>query len=118
MLNLILGLRAGRGVKTLRAYAIGDKNFSTATLTSTIIATWFGGGFMFYTLSNTYSNGLLFIIPAAGSSLCLLVIGQILAVRMGEFLNNISVAEAMGDIYGKTIRILTAIFGLLKAAGS
>ncbi len=40
--NLILGLRAGRKVKTLKHYAIGDKKFSTGTLTSTIVATWIG----------------------------------------------------------------------------
>ena len=116
-INLIVGLLAGRRVKTLRTYAIGDKNFSTATLISTIIATWVSGGFMFYALSNTYTKGLLFIIPAIGSSLCLLVIGQFLVIRMGEFLNNLSVAEAMGDLYGTKVRILTAIFGLLKAVG-
>ena len=37
--------------------------------------------------------------------------------RMGEFLGNVSVAEAMGDIYGKEIRLITAICGILKMVG-
>jgi len=72
---------------------------------------------MFYTLNGTYSRGFLFIIPVIGSAICVLFIGQVLVIRMGEFLNNISVAEAMGELYGTKVRILTAIFGVLKAVG-
>ena len=118
VLNLVIGLTAGRKVKTLRDFSIGDKNFSTATITSTIVATWVGGGFMFYNLQNIYTDGLKFIIIGLGGPLCLLLIGQVLAVRMGEFLNNISVAEAMGDMYGKLIRVITAVSGILRGMGS
>lgn len=30
-------------VETLRTYAVGIRKFTTATLTSTIVATWIGG---------------------------------------------------------------------------
>lgn len=82
-MNLVLGFLAGRRVKDLREYSIGTKTFSTGTVTSTIVATWIGGGFMFYTLQNIYTNGLQFIIVAMAGSLCLLLMGQVLAVRMG-----------------------------------
>jgi Na+/proline symporter len=116
-LNLILGVLAGRRVKTLREFSIGFKKFSTATVTSTIVATWISGGFMFYALQNIYTNGLQFIIVTMAGSLCLLFMGQVLAVRVGEFLRNLSVAEAMGDLYGKNIRIITAITGIIKTTG-
>jgi Na+/proline symporter len=112
-INLTIGLIAGRRVKSLRDFSIGNKDFSTATVTSTIVATWIGGGFMFYALKNIYTSGLQFIIVTTGGTLCLLFTGQILAVRMGEFLNNLSVAEAMGDLYGRTVRVITAISGIL-----
>src|SRR5690606_9926683 len=88
-----------------------------ATVTSTIVATFIGGGFLFYGLQNAYRSGLQYIIPLLGSSLCLLFTGQVLAVRMGEFLNNLSVAEAMGDLYGRVVRIITAISGILGGIG-
>lgn len=116
--NLVLGLQAGRRVKSLHTYAIGDKDFSTSTLTSTIVATWLGGGFMFYGLDSIYKTGLQFSIATIGASLGLLITGQFLIVRMGEFLNNLSVAEAMGDLYGKTVRVVTAISGIAKSVGS
>jgi Na+/proline symporter len=118
VLTLIIGLSYGYRVRNLREYAIGNKDFSTATITSTIVATWVGGGFMFYTLSNTYTTGLHFAISIAGASLGLLFTGQLLAVRMGEFLNNFSVAEAMGDLYGPIIRTITAISGILMSIGA
>lgn len=115
--NLILGLQAGRRVKSLQSYAIGNKDFSTATLTSTIVATWIGGGYLSYALARTYSTGLQFILADLGAPLGLLITGRYLIVRMGEFLNNLSVAEAMGDLYGKTVRIVTAISGIALAVG-
>ena len=117
IITLVVGLMAGRRVKNLREYSIGNKTFSTATVTSTIVSTWFGGGFIFYGLQNIYTSGLQFIIPLLGSSLCLLFTGRVLAVRMGEFLNNISVAEAMGNLYGPIVRIITAISGILGSIG-
>ncbi|MHB9148375.1 MAG: sodium:solute symporter family transporter [Candidatus Amoebophilus sp.] len=117
ILTLIVGLSYGYRVKNLREYAIGEKDFSTATITSTIVATWIGGGLLFYTLSNTYTTGLHFAISIIGAPICLLLTGQFLAVRMGGFLNNFSVAEAMGDLYGPTVRIVTAISGILLGIG-
>ncbi|MHB9146885.1 MAG: sodium:solute symporter family protein [Candidatus Amoebophilus sp.] len=115
--NLIIGLWVSRHVKTLRDYSIGSKDFSTGTLAATIVATWIGGGAMFSGLPNIYSTGLWFIIPLLGSSLGLLLTGLV-TDRMGEFLNNLSVAEAMGDLYGKLARIITAFSGILWGIGS
>ncbi|MEM7055561.1 MAG: HD domain-containing protein [Bacteroidota bacterium] len=116
-LNLIVGLIYGRRVKTIHDYALGGKNFSSSTITATIIATWFGGGFLFYNLANIYSTGLYFIIPALGPVISLLITGQLLAVRMEEFLNKLSVAEAMGDLYGRVVRIIAALSGIFKSIG-
>jgi Na+/proline symporter len=116
-INLVLGLLAGRHVKSLRDYSIGNKSFSTPTITSTIVATWISGVFLFYSLEHIYKYGLQFLIVTMGGTISLLLTGQVLAVRMGEFLNNLTVAEAMRDLYGRTIQIITAISGTLSAIG-
>lgn len=115
--NLVLGLLAGSRVKTLREYAVGNKNFSTGAVTSTIVATWIGGGFMFYALQNIYTSGLQFIIALLGGSLCLLFTGQILAGRMGEFLHKLSIADAMKKLYGEKAQVITAISGMFRSIG-
>ena len=110
--NLVVGLSHSRQVASLRDYSVGRKNFSTATLVSTIVVSWVGGWYVFEILANTYTDGLYFAIIITGEAICLWLVGQ-LAMRMGEFLDNLSVAEAMGDLYGQAVRIITAISDIL-----
>ncbi|XWN34863.1 MAG: sodium:solute symporter family protein [Roseivirga sp.] len=115
--TLIVGLQAGRRMNSFRTYAVGDKNFPTAVIVSTIMATWLTGGVLFRVLPNIYTDGLLFVIATMGGSLNLLVTGQLLAVRMDKFLHYLSVGEAMGDLYGPTVRTITAVSGIIGRLG-
>ena len=116
--NLIFGLYSSRGIKNIKEYAVGDRNFSTATIAATIIATWVSGEFFFTIVSETYTKGLHIIwIAALGDFLCLLSLGVFFAPRMGEFLGKLSIAEAMGDLYGERVRVITAVAGFIGAAG-
>jgi SSS family solute:Na+ symporter len=47
LVNLALGLWAGRDVKDIRDYAIGNKKWSTGALVMTYLATIVGGGWVF-----------------------------------------------------------------------
>ena len=117
LLNLAVGLYYGRGVKTIKEYALGSRNFSTGTLVSTIIATWIGGDYLFITLEEVYNTGLHYAIGCLGMAFCLFITGYVFVPRMGEFLGNISVAEAMGNLYGEKARIITAFTGAIAACG-
>ena len=117
LINLIVGLSYGRGVKTIKDYALGGRNFSTAALVSTIVATSISGSGFFTVLSNTYSDGLYYLIPNLTMAVSLVLTAYFLVPRMGEFLGSTSVAEAMGEIYGKEVRLITAIFGILWTIG-
>lgn len=113
--NLIFGLMSSKGVSTLRGYSVGDKKFTTATIVSTLVATWIGGPFFFTIVKESYTQGLGFIIVAAlGNFLSLFIIGKFFAPKMKMFLNKLSIAEAMGDLYGKHVRIITAIAGFFS----
>mgnify|MGYP001801311019 CR=1 FL=1 len=57
-------------------------------------------------------------MAASGGSLCLLLIGHVLAVRMDKFLNNLSISEVMGDLYGPVVRVITAVSGILASVGT
>ena len=116
--NLAFGLWTSRGVNTLRGYAIGDKNFSTATLVATIVATWISGEFFFTSIAESYATGIGFIYTALlGDILGLFLVGSVFAPRMAEFLGKLSVAEAMGGLYGNSVRIITSISGFIGVAG-
>jgi len=115
--NLIFGLFAGRGIKNIKEYAIGSRNFSTATISATIIATWIGSGFFYSAISETYKEGLWHLIARFGDVLTLLIVGYIIAPRIGEFLGKISIAEIMEELYGKKIKFITAIASILLSVG-
>lgn len=115
--NLTIGLLHSTNKKTLREYAVGSKSFSTGTITATIVATCIGGGFFSGAITETYKQGLYFLIPALGEPLCLIVVGYFLVPRMGEFLNNISIADALGNLFGKYVQIITAMAGIFLCIG-
>ena len=69
LISLISGLGAGRKTKTFQQFAVGDRNFSTPTLVATIIATNFGGGFLFRDLEQIYTKGLYYGLAGIVSAL-------------------------------------------------
>lgn len=115
--NLWLGLSSSRGIRNIKEYAIGDRNFSTATISATIVATWIGGGFFCTLISETYNNGLYYIwVTLLGGILCFLLLA-FFAPCMKEFLGKLSIASAMGDLFGRRAQIVTAISGFIGISG-
>ncbi|SPR06645.1 sodium:proline symporter [Orientia tsutsugamushi str. Gilliam] len=114
--NLAIGLWYGKEVKSVRDYAISGRNFSTAALTATLIATWIGGSTFSFNLSQIYTLGILAFLPVIGQVLNLLITAYILIPRMQEFLGKLSVADVMGDLYGANVRIITAICSIIRAS--
>ncbi|AVP87843.1 Putative Sensor histidine kinase YycG [Candidatus Phycorickettsia trachydisci] len=115
--SVVIGLFSSYGVRTIKEYAIGNKNFTTATIAATIVATWASGNVFFGMVEETYKNGLYQILGDCADVICMFSIGIILAPRMGEFLDKLSIAEAMGDLYGTGARAITAITGLTMSVG-
>ena len=58
VVTIIAGLLSSRRTRNIQEYAVGNRNFSTATLVATIVATWIGGEFFYVNLSESYINGL------------------------------------------------------------
>ena len=116
-LNLVVGLYYGRGVKNIKDYSLGNRNFSTGALVSTIVATWIGGDYLFITIAEVYTTGLHYAIGCLGMVVCLFLNAYVFVPKMNEFLGSISVASAMGDLYGKHVRLISAIGGAIASAG-
>ncbi len=118
ILNIILGLKSSKGITSITQYAIGDRNFSTGAIVATIVSTWIGGGFFSSVITETYTNGLSFIFISLADYIgCFLVIGYFFIPRMGQFLGKLSIAEAMGELYGNKVRLITAISGIIGVCG-
>lgn len=117
IINLLFGLFSSRGIKNIKEYAIGSRNFSTATIVATIVATWIAGSSFSILSAGTRNQGLYMALPSLFEVGSFFLIAYLLAPRMGEFLGNLSVAEAMGNLYGRYIRTITATAGIFPAVG-
>jgi Na+/proline symporter len=118
LLNLIIGILYRGKKQSFREYAIGNKNFSTAALIATIVATRASGSMFLNGIEQTYTNGLYYVIASViGSCLGLLITGYIIAPRLGNFLNCVSIADIMNNIYGKGVQFIAAISTIIATIG-
>jgi Na+/proline symporter len=117
ILTLIVGLWAGRNVKNMTDYAIGDRNFSTTTLVMTICATSISGSLVMSCAGETYKIGMIDMFASIGLVFDGLLIGFFIAPRIKSFLGLISVGEVMKEIYGQTAQYVTAISSVLVCIG-
>ena len=85
VMNLGVGLLYGRGVKTIEDYATGGRNFSTAALVSTIVATTVTGSLFTVGISRTYSDGLFDLIPTIGMAISLFLLAYWIIPKMKSF---------------------------------
>ncbi len=117
IITLIVGMGHGRDVKNIKDYALGGRNFSTTALVATMVATLASGSGFVTTLSRTYSDGFFYLFASMGMGISLIAEAYILIPRMNEFLGKISIAQAMGDMYGLKVRVITAIVETIGSAG-
>eukprot|EP00122_Pirum_gemmata_P009241 Pgem_evm1s8543 len=115
-LVIIVGLVAGRKVTSFEDYAVGKKNFSNWVLFGSLIATVFGGGMLSRMLSYGYRE-VFYACIGVFSGFSYLV-NVFFAKRMGEFLKHYSIAESMGSLYGKRVRLITAGAAMVNVIGT
>lgn len=119
VLILIYGVvKAQNKELTLYEYALGGRSFSTFVIMATVVATWASGSGFFSDLNNVYSQGLFFLIPVLGMGGSLYITSRFLIPRMDSFLGVRTLPEAMGNFYGKEIRLISAITGIIGVSGS
>ncbi|MGI2257202.1 sodium:solute symporter family transporter [Candidatus Cardinium hertigii] len=111
LLTLLVGLYFSRKKTTFREYAVGNKQFSTATLVATVLATTWGGGGLMRNVECVHDLGLWWIVFCLLGPLGSWLIGK-LVLRMGPFMQHLSIAETLGNIYGKYPRIVAALVGI------
>lgn len=114
--TLWLGMKYKKGSIASQNIPIGDKTFSTAALTATIITTTYGSGGLTRAVGTIYVKGLWYIAATVGSVIVYNLACIAIASRVGTFIeshippkNHISMADTMGKVYGRIPRIMTAL---------
>ncbi|TDG94598.1 sodium:solute symporter family protein [Cardinium endosymbiont of Culicoides punctatus] len=118
LFTLAAGLYFSKKTTSLKEYAVGNKNFATATLVATVLATAFGGGGLIRNVEQVHQQGLYWIFFALFATAISIWILSPLASRMSSFMRNLSMAETIGNVYGRIPRVITAISSIITAIAS
>ena len=114
LITLVIGLRAGRGVKDIREYATASKMFGTGALVLTWLATDVAGETVLDMASSVRTVGI--IQPLAvfgGCGIALLLQAIFFAPKFTKFPDCLTMGDVMGKLYGANSKIITGILGLL-----
>ncbi len=114
LITLIVGLRAGRGVKDIKDYAIGNRKFGTIGLLCTYLATIYGGHIIYQT-GETYTDGLIFIIALFGFVISNITTALFIAPKAVRFPDCFTMGDIMKTLYGKYPGVITGILGSVSA---
>ncbi|CAH2559710.1 hypothetical protein [Cardinium endosymbiont of Oedothorax gibbosus] len=103
LINLLVSICA------IKYAGIQATRFTTAHIIAAILVITYGGEVLCHSL---HIDSLLSL---TGSAMSYFIIGILLVYRLHLFLNNCSVAEIMGRLYGNSIRKIVAICGILHS---
>ncbi|MEM7589788.1 MAG: sodium:solute symporter family protein [Myxococcota bacterium] len=117
VITLAIGLWAGKGVNTVKQYAIGSKNYGTFIIVATLFATNVGGGSTIGTTEKVLTVGVMYALITLGMPVNKFVTAYCVAPFMNRFRNKISIGEIMHTCYGKPGQVITGIMGTLLAIG-
>ena len=113
LITLVIGLRAGRGIKDIREYAIGNRSFGTVALALTFLATDTG---IVNLVNEIGRQGIILSATIiVGGVVAYVIFGLIIAPRMVYFDQCITMGDVMGTLYGTNSKIITGILGFLAA---
>lgn len=110
---LIVGIHKGSNIKSVREYAIANKNYSLPILVATLTATGIGGGSTLGLASAVVSIGFVYVFILLGRPLSLFLVAQFLVNKFEVIEDCISVGALMGKFYGKWAQIITGGFGAM-----
>jgi len=113
--TLFIGLRAGRGIKDIREYAIANKSFGTGALVLTYLATNIAGGSVIGMVEDIYTNGIIITVALLGLFVSYLFIAVFIAPKAADFDNCITMGDLMGTLYDKKSKVIAGTLGTLTA---
>ena len=113
LITLVVGLWAGRNVKTIQEYAIANRAYGTGILTMTMLATFITGSQAIGYVGYVFDDGILPLISIffCGVVICFFFIARYIAPNIIYFEGCLTMAEVMGKLYGNNVRIWIGILG-------
>ena len=113
LITLVVGLRAGRGIKDIREYALANRSFGTVALTLTYLATDIGGAFVINGVASAFSLGIIYAIANTGLIINYMLMAFVIAPRMARFKDCMTLGDVMKAMYGTHSGILVGIINFV-----
>ncbi len=113
IITLVLGLRAGRGIKDIREYALANKSFGTGALVLSLLATDIGGAFVIICTALALSDGIIIPIIHLGLIVNFSIMAFLVAPNMVHFRQCMTMGDIMKSLYGTYSAIITSLLGFL-----
>ena len=114
---LVVGLWAGREVKSLSQFSVAGRSFKSMVIFATLSASFIGGGFSMGNAEKVFLFGIVNIFALWGFSLKELLVARYIAPRMNAYQSAISVGDMMGMHYGNAAKVITGVFSVMVCAG-
>ncbi|MEM7173935.1 MAG: sodium:solute symporter family protein, partial [Bacteroidota bacterium] len=108
--TLVLGLWAGRHVKTMKDYVLAGRSLNTGVLTMTLVATFFSGVDLTAHPMRVFSSGILGpIVLCATFIFCFMLLGIFVAPKMVYFSDCLTVGDLMRKFYGDRVGLVSGV---------
>ncbi|MGB2864538.1 MAG: sodium:solute symporter family protein [Sedimentisphaerales bacterium] len=114
---LAVGLRSGKGMKTLADFSVSHRSYGSMVIFATLSASFIGGGFSIGNAEKVFRFGIVNIVALWGFSLKEILVAKFIAPRTNNFTGVISVGDLMSQGYGKPARIVSGFFSVFLCAG-
>ena len=112
LITLIIGLRAGRGIKDIREYAIANKQFGTIALTITYLATNIAGASVFQATGFIFDNGVIITAALLVLPFSFLFTAFFVAPHATKFTDCLTMGDLVGALYGPRSKLIAGLLGL------
>ncbi|MEO1204023.1 MAG: hypothetical protein AAFX10_15065 [Pseudomonadota bacterium] len=112
-----VGFYASRQTHTLSEFIVAGRKLPPLLLTTTIIATWFGGGTVLGASGAAYDDGMLGVIADPfGAALCILLFGLFFA-RLFRRLKLLTFVDFVQQRYGSFAAVVAAVSSIVSNVG-
>jgi Na+/proline symporter len=109
LITLVIGVRAGRGIKDVREYALANKSFGTVALVLTFLATDIAGVSVVDGAARIFSEGIIYVAAHAGLMVNFSIMAFMVAPHMTHFRTCMTLGDIMQSLYGAYIGVFAGM---------